>query len=523
MIKLYAKFTLSVIEKSLEVSKKNTILLILVFAVSSAISTLVPVYLGQGVGYALGRGKISTFIYVAILFCLMWFFSSAIKYIAYPLYGTLEQKAQSYVATNALMDSYDAPKDTRAYQDDSEVSFAIDAQMSVFRDVFSILIMSLLPALIVLITGFVSLTLIGGWHISFIYLLGMLLFIFFSLPLVNRHQEAQGVFFSASMENFGILSNSVGYWKEVSIFKLNLYQTKKYLDSRRTVEVTGIQSYRVTRMLYLLQSFFLVILLIFILIIYLKTNEGSDINLLAAGFMSLTGVCMYSIQTIQDIGFGISQIATSYSQDKESNEKINGNHKTVSANTHVECDFSPMSGVKSGIVWLIGDSGVGKTTSVESLLGFNSFVQDGGQVDLSDYNEVRYLPQESNLTFETAADLIRAGRPYIDPEEINEMFEALGIAEFAEGGVREKTILLGENGKVSGGEARRIALARTLIGVNGSLLILDEPTTGIGSVHRYSIWQTIRRVAQNNLVLIISHDSDAPIEANDILIKIKSR
>lgn len=502
------------------VSKFLTFILLLIFVLSAVLGTTVPLFLGRGMSMALGQQSVQTFLLMTAIFCFLWFLASGIKYLAYPLYGKLEQKAQSAVAVDALATSYAAEKRGRSEQEDSEIAFAIDAQMTVFREVFSTLALSLVPAATVLVTGTLSLWSMGGWQTALIYMGGLIGFIFASAPLVRQHQKAQGEFFSASMENFGILSTAVGYWKEVAVFGLTHHMSGLYRASRVPVEEKGAHSYRMTRRLYLFQSAFLALLLFAILTVYMLVNQDADPYQLVGGFIALAGVCLYSIQAIQNVAFDFSALASSYAQYEESIEKIQARVLSGGEQASAVLNFSPLVGVTRGVAWVRGDSGSGKSRSLEALLGFNTLLPVGG-FETQGFSELRYLPQASNLTFETAIEIVRAGRKYLDADEISNLLRTLGLADFAEGGTRSAT-LLGGFGAVSGGEARRIALARTLLGSDGALLVLDEPTTGVGSKHRAIVWKLVREVARENLVLVVTHDSEAPVLPGDILLDVPS-
>lgn len=64
---------------------------------------------------------------------------------------------------------------------------------------------------------------------------------------------------------------------------------------------------------------------------------------------------------------------------------------------------------------------------------------------------------------------------------------------------------LGEGGvKVSGGQGRRIALARTLLS-EAPILVLDEPATGLDAQTEQDFFLTLNRVAQGRTVVLIAH------------------
>lgn len=520
MLKNYLKFTIHPIQQCYSTARLKTISVLLAFTASATLGALAPIFLGQGITYSLNHQELTSLIWVAVIYCLIWISSSAIKYLAYPTYGYLEQRTQSDIAVTSLTKSNNSPAPWRRTQDNSEISFAIDAKMSVFRDVFSVATMSILPAIVAVTANTLSIYFLGGLPILIIYLLGMVAFILISIPLVNKHQKAQGNFFVSSLDNFGVLSNAVSYWKETKVFNLHRTIAEKYRDSRIGVEEKGIYSYKVTMHLYLLQAVFLTSLLAALLLSYLWLHQDQPIEVLIGTFASLVGICLYSMQVTQDIGFGVSQIATSYSQHEGALEKIETTQEINSIPVKNLADFSFLAQKHSGIIWLKGESGSGKTTALESLLEFNRFTLEK-PLATEKFHEVRYLPQETNLTFETPTQFVKAGRKNISSEDIARVLSSLGLSEFAEGGSRSAEILLEDGVNLSGGQARRLAVARTLVGPSQSLLIFDEPTTGVDPENSMKIWSLIKEAAVKNLVLVVTHDVQTLASPEDSIVTIR--
>lgn len=58
-------------------------------------------------------------------------------------------------------------------------------------------------------------------------------------------------------------------------------------------------------------------------------------------------------------------------------------------------------------------------------------------------------------------------------------------------------------GKLSGGMKQKLALSCALIH-KPSLLVLDEPTTGIDAVSRHEFWEMLKKLKQHNITIIVS-------------------
>ncbi len=81
------------------------------------------------------------------------------------------------------------------------------------------------------------------------------------------------------------------------------------------------------------------------------------------------------------------------------------------------------------------------------------------------------------------------------------------------------TLLRRQVGKLSGGQRRRIDLARALIH-KPKILILDEPTTGLDPQSRRTIWQVISRLRreENMTVLLTTHYMEEAADADNVII-----
>lgn len=139
---------------------------------------------------------------------------------------------------------------------------------------------------------------------------------------------------------------------------------------------------------------------------------------------------------------------------------------------------------------LVGRNGSGKSTLLRIAAG--EIQPDSGQCFIQPGIKVVYLPQEPDLTgFETSYDYVAQGLP---PEE-----DYLARSMLAELGLTgdETTATL------SGGEARRCALARALA-ARPDLLLLDEPTNHLDlpTIN----WLERELAAMRSAMIVISHD-----------------
>jgi ATP-binding cassette subfamily C protein len=166
------------------------------------------------------------------------------------------------------------------------------------------------------------------------------------------------------------------------------------------------------------------------------------------------------------------------------------------------------------ITTLIGQSGSGKTTIADLLLGLYSadtgtVAIDGidiREIDIANWRSmIGYVAQEIILFNDTIRANVALGDATLDDGHILAALRDAGlgdvIAQLPEG----LDTKVGERGfKLSGGQRQRIALARALVS-NPRLLILDEATSALDPVTEAEICETVAAQAGRVTVLAITH------------------
>ena len=142
-------------------------------------------------------------------------------------------------------------------------------------------------------------------------------------------------------------------------------------------------------------------------------------------------------------------------------------------------------------VCLVGRNGSGKSTLLKIAAGLVE--PDAGTRFIEPGATVRYLPQEPDFAGHTSVrDYVQGGlSPGDDPDAPRYLLEQLGLT-----GDEDLT-------KLSGGEARRAALARVLA-PDPDILLLDEPTNHLDLTTIE--WLESELESRGNALVIISHD-----------------
>jgi len=171
-------------------------------------------------------------------------------------------------------------------------------------------------------------------------------------------------------------------------------------------------------------------------------------------------------------------------------------------------------------VVIAGPSGCGKSTLLQLLAGFID--PDRGSIHFSgielkriassDLSRMRgWMGQQSGLIDASLADNLRIGHPAADDEQLWHALDLAGLAELIRQAPLGLDTPISQNGEgLSGGQARRLALARTLT-QQRPLLLLDEPTASLDHDSAVGIWHTLKRInALTGCTMVCaSHDPDA--------------
>jgi len=169
---------------------------------------------------------------------------------------------------------------------------------------------------------------------------------------------------------------------------------------------------------------------------------------------------------------------------------------------------------QGGKIAIIGPSGSGKTTLLQLLMRY--FDPEQGSVLLAgqdtrqlDADELMscfgVLSQRSQLFAATIRENLLLAKPDASPAELNAAVKAAGLERFVGYLPEGLETWVGESGvKVSGGEARRIALARLYL-KNAPVLILDEPTEGLDSDTERYVFKALAEFAVDKTVVMVTH------------------
>ena len=163
---------------------------------------------------------------------------------------------------------------------------------------------------------------------------------------------------------------------------------------------------------------------------------------------------------------------------------------------------------------LVGESGSGKTTLARLLLGLAR--PEAGRilingVDLAELNgvawraRIAWVAQQPFIFSGSLRANLLLGCPAASDAEIRLALNAAAATDFVDQLPAGLDTLLGDRGAgLSGGELRRLALARAFLR-QADLIVLDEPTAGLDGTTEELVAAALQRLAINRTVLVISH------------------
>lgn len=170
---------------------------------------------------------------------------------------------------------------------------------------------------------------------------------------------------------------------------------------------------------------------------------------------------------------------------------------------------------EKGLIFLLGKSGSGKSTLLNVIGGLDR--ADSGEIIIkgknskefsaSDFDSYRntfigFVFQEYNILNEFNIEqnislALQLQGKKNDREAVNEILKQVDLEKF---GKRKPNTL-------SGGQKQRVAIARALI-KSPEIIMADEPTGALDSKTGQQIFDTLKELSKEKLIIVVSHDRD---------------
>ena len=184
--------------------------------------------------------------------------------------------------------------------------------------------------------------------------------------------------------------------------------------------------------------------------------------------------------------------------------------------------------VKQGeTIALVGESGAGKSSILNLVIGFNfansgQVLLDGkdlSKIDLRSYRKhLAVVPQTSILFSGTIRDNITYGIDNVDDKMLDEVVRAANLTDLIDSLPEGLDTMVGEHGgKLSGGQRQRISIARALIR-NPEVIVLDEATSALDSISEKLIQDSLNNLTAGRTTFIVAHRLSTIKDADKIAV-----
>ncbi|MEG2116532.1 MAG: ABC transporter ATP-binding protein, partial [Clostridia bacterium] len=198
-----------------------------------------------------------------------------------------------------------------------------------------------------------------------------------------------------------------------------------------------------------------------------------------------------------------------------------------STDTEALSDISLKLG-DSGLVFVLGKSGSGKSTFLNVLGGLDSF--DKGEIIINGRSSNEFKASDFDSYRNTFLGFVFQDFNILEGFSVGKnislalQLQDLKVDKDAVSNILKQVDLEGfENRKpneLSGGQKQRVAIARALI-KNPSVIFADEPTGALDSATGRQVFDTLKKLSKDKLIVVVSHDRDFAEEYGDRIIELK--
>ena len=209
-------------------------------------------------------------------------------------------------------------------------------------------------------------------------------------------------------------------------------------------------------------------------------------------------------------------------------KNVNKFYHSGNEKIHAVRDFS-VTFPDKGLVFILGPSGSGKSTLLNILGGLD--LPDSGEIWIEDYELTKMSRKERTAYLNSYLGFVFQEYNILKDltliENISLPLEIQSVPHKKRKELIQNTLKMVELeglekrkvSQLSGSQKQRIAIARAVI-KDPKLIIADEPTGNLDSETSTTIFNLFKRLSQDRLIIIVTHDEDSALIYNDMLIRI---
>lgn len=254
-------------------------------------------------------------------------------------------------------------------------------------------------------------------------------------------------------------------------------------------------------------------------VVMYQTYFTTIVNQVTA-IINLIPIISKGMESVNSIGDVLLEENVEDSRHKKKLKNVTGNFEFQNVGFSYTGSAAPvLSGfdlsVKSGeTIAIVGESGAGKTTLINLIIGYmypseGKILIDGN--DITDINlqsfrkHIAVVPQNSILFTGTIKDNITYGMVNVPDEELRRVIDEANLTELIESLPDGWDTPITEHGSnLSGGQRQRVSIARALIR-NPKIIILDEATSALDAVSERKIQNALENLKDGRTTFIVAH------------------
>ena len=181
-----------------------------------------------------------------------------------------------------------------------------------------------------------------------------------------------------------------------------------------------------------------------------------------------------------------------------------------------------------GMTFILGKSGSGKSTLLNIIGGLDNITEGDMLVDGTNIKKFKknkydayrntyigFIFQDFNIleeynVYENIELALKLQNKKTNAKEINELLNQLGIGNLEKRKINE----------LSGGQKQRVAIARALI-KKPKVILADEPTGNLDRASSEQIFNILKEISKDRLVVVVSHDIESAQKYADRIVQIE--
>ncbi len=353
-------------------------------------------------------------------------------------------------------------------------------------------------------------------------------------PLSVLAKRMKKISFSSQIKNSDLLSCLNEIFNNIEIVKASGAETseaKKFKEINLDFFKINIRSVKTNALVSPVMEILGAIAIAVVIVI--GGHKVIDGDLTVGTFFSFMAALFMLYTPIKSISSLYNKLQNALAANERVNELFNIQAKITSGTKPFPSDFNEisfqnivlefdgkrilddvsLSAKKGETIAIVGDSGGGKSSFVNTLMRFHDLNSGAISIDKNNIKDftlkslrdsISIVTQRVYIFNDTVGKNIAYGQPY-NTQRVNEALELAHAYEFVsnlENGI--DTVLDEFGANLSGGQRQRIAIARALY-KDPKILILDEATSALDNKSESVITEILHEISKDKITFVIAH------------------